>query len=104
MATLPSGTVTFLFTDIEGSTRLVHAVGAEQYAEALAAYRRVVRNACAHNGGVEVDVQGDGVFVPFAIASAAVAAARELSEVFASGRMRVRVGLHAARRCLSSTR
>jgi predicted ATPase len=94
MATLPSGTVTFLFTDIEGSTRLVHAVGAEQYAEALAAYRRVVRNACARNGGVEVDVQGDGVFVAFAIASAAVAAARELSEVFASGRMRVRVGLH----------
>jgi predicted ATPase/DNA-binding SARP family transcriptional activator len=91
---LPGGTVTFLFSDIEGSTRQLHAVGDRRYAEALARYRRVVRDACARNGGVEVDVQGDCVFVAFPAASAAVAAARELSEGLASGEIRARVGLH----------
>src|SRR5207247_9723854 len=56
---LPSGTVTFLFTDVEGSTRLLRELGAEAYAEALAEHRRVVRRACAAAGGVEVDTQGD---------------------------------------------
>jgi predicted ATPase/DNA-binding SARP family transcriptional activator len=91
---LPAGTVTFLFTDIEGSTRHLQTVGAKRYAEALAAYRRAVRDACARNGGVEVDVEGDGVFVAFSTASAAVAAARELGDAFASGEIRVRVGVH----------
>ena len=91
---LPRGTVTFLFTDIEGSTRRLHAVGDARYAEALAEYRRVVREACGRHGGVEVDVQGDCVFAAFAAASAAVAAARELSEELASGAIRARVGLH----------
>jgi predicted ATPase len=86
--------VSFLFTDIERSTRHLHMVGPERYAEALAEYRRTVRDACAGNGGVEVDVQGDSVFVAFATAFAAVAAARELSEAFEAGPMRVRVGLH----------
>jgi class 3 adenylate cyclase len=44
---LPSGTVTFLFTDIEGSTKLLHEVGAESYAKALAEHRRVLREAFA---------------------------------------------------------
>ncbi len=91
---LPTGTVSFLFTDIERSTRHLHKVGAEKYAQALAEYRRTVRDACARNGGVEVDVQGDGVFVAFATAPRAVAAARELSEAFAAGPIRVRIGLH----------
>src|SRR5262249_51263873 len=52
---LPTGTVTFLFTDIEGSTKLLRQLGAEQYADALADHRRVVRTACAEGGGVEVD-------------------------------------------------
>jgi class 3 adenylate cyclase len=56
---LPSGTVTFLFTDVEGSTRLLHELGAEKYAEALADHRRVVREACSARGGIEVDTQGD---------------------------------------------
>jgi class 3 adenylate cyclase len=47
---LPTGTVTFLFTDVEGSTRLLHELGAEGYAEALAEHRRVVREACAEQG------------------------------------------------------
>ena len=49
---LPTGTVTFLFTDVEGSTRLLRELGAEEYAEELAGHRRVVREACASKGGV----------------------------------------------------
>ena len=48
---LPTGTVTFLFTDVEGSTRLLHELGAEAYAEALAEHRRIIREACAAQGG-----------------------------------------------------
>ena len=62
---LPTGTVTFLFTDVEGSTRLLHELGAEAYADALAEHRRVVREACAAKGGVEVDTQGDAFFFAF---------------------------------------
>ena len=54
---LPSGTVTFLFTDIEGSTKLLHDVDAEDYGEALALHRRVLREAFAEHGGVEVERQ-----------------------------------------------
>ena len=59
---LPTGTVTFLFTDVEGSTKLLQELGSEQYADALAEHRRVVREACAAEGGVEVDTQGDALF------------------------------------------
>jgi class 3 adenylate cyclase len=62
---LPAGTVTFLFTDIEGSTRLLHELGAEGYATVLAGHRQVVRDACERNGGVEVDTQGDAFFFAF---------------------------------------
>jgi tetratricopeptide (TPR) repeat protein len=51
---LPTGTVTFLFTDVEGSTKLLHALGAEGYADALAEHRRVIREACASEGGVDL--------------------------------------------------
>jgi class 3 adenylate cyclase len=60
---LPTGTVTLLFTDVEGSTRLLHELGAEAYAEALAHHRGLIREACAAHGGVEVDTQGDAFFV-----------------------------------------
>ena len=73
---LPTGTVTFLFTDVEGSTALLHELGAGAYAEALAKHRRVVREACAGEGGVEVDTQGDAFFFAFPSAPGAVAAAR----------------------------
>src|SRR5512132_131250 len=92
-ARLPTGTVTFLFTDIEGSTRLLHEL-AERYAEALAEHGRVLRAAFARHGGVEVDRQGDAFFVAFARASDAVAAAAEGQAALAEGPVRVRMGLH----------
>ena len=73
---LPSGTVTFLFTDIEGSTRLLHE-HRERYAELLSEHRRVLRDAFARHAGVEVDTQGDAFFVAFARASDAIAAATD---------------------------
>ena len=72
---LPAGTVTFLFTDIEGSTRLLRQLGPERYAEALAEHRRVLRDAFVAEGGVEVDTQGDAFFVAFPTAAGAAAAA-----------------------------
>ena len=91
---LPTGTVTFLFTDVEGSTRLLHELGAEGYAEALAEHRRLIREACARHGGVEVDTQGDAFFFAFPTAPGALAAAAAMTEALASGPIQVRVGLH----------
>jgi predicted ATPase/class 3 adenylate cyclase len=91
---LPSGTVTFLFTDVEGSTRLLHSLGAEGYADALAEHRRVIRAACTAEEGVEVDTQGDAFFFAFPSAPAALRAAATLVEELVSGPVRVRVGLH----------
>jgi predicted ATPase len=93
MRDLPTGTVTFLFTDIEGSTRLLHELG-DGYAEALAEHRRVLREAFARHGGVEVDTQGDAFFVAFARAKDALAAAAEGQEALEPGPIRVRMGLH----------
>ena len=76
---LPTGTVTFLFTDVEGSTSLLNELGAEAYASALADHRRVIREACAANGGVEVDTQGDAFFFAFPTAPGALAAAAEFT-------------------------
>jgi class 3 adenylate cyclase len=91
---LPSGTVTFLFTDVEGSTKLLHELGAEGYAESLARHRRVIREACACHDGVEVDTQGDAFFFAFPTAPGALAAAGETTEALASGPIHVRIGLH----------
>ena len=63
MRELPSGTVSFLFTDVEGSTRLLHDLGAEEYSRVLTAHRRVLREAFAASQGFEVDTQGDAFFV-----------------------------------------
>ena len=93
MRELPSGTVTFLFTDIEGSTRLLHELG-DAYAEALAEHRRTLREAFQRHGGVEVDTQGDAFFVAFARATDALAAAAGGQEALASGPVKVRMGLH----------
>ena len=94
MADLPQGTVTFLFTDIEGSTRLLHELGAERYADALAEHRRVLREVFARCGGVEVDTQGDAFFYSFPTAPAALEAAREGQEELAAGPVAVRMGVH----------
>jgi len=91
---LPSGTVSFLFTDVEGSTRLLHELGADDYAEALAGHRRVLREAFSAHGGVEVDTQGDAFFVAFPTAPGALRAAAEALEGLAAGQIRVRMGLH----------
>lgn len=92
---LPSGTVTFLFTDVEGSTSLLNELGAEAYADALAEHRAVIRKACEANGGVEVDTQGDAFFFAFPTAPGALAAASDFTEQLASGgRIRVRVAVH----------
>ena len=92
--TLPSGTVTFLFTDVEGSTRLLHELGAEGYAQALAAHRRAVREAVGAHGGVEVDTQGDAFFIAFPTAPGALEAAAEALAGLAAGPIRVRIGIH----------
>ena len=91
---LPTGTVTFLFTDIEGSTRLLHALGPDAYADALAEHRRILREAIEAHGGVEVDTQGDAFFVVFATAEGAATAALETKRALASGPISVRMGLH----------
>jgi len=91
---LPTGTVTLLFTDVEGSTRLLHELGSAGYAEALAEHRRVVREAVAAHEGVEVDTQGDAFFVAFPTAEGAAAAALAAQEALAEGPIRVRMGLH----------
>jgi predicted ATPase/class 3 adenylate cyclase len=91
---LPSGTVTFLFTDVEGSTKLLHEVGADAYAEVLADHRRVLRDAVAAHDGVEVDTQGDASFVAFPTAPDALAAVVQARRALADMPVRVRMGLH----------
>ena len=68
---LPTGTVTFLFTDVEGSTKLLHDLGPARYAEALAEHRQILRDAVSAYGGVEVDTQGDALFIAFPTPAAA---------------------------------
>jgi predicted ATPase len=91
---LPAGIVTFLFTDVEGSTQLLHELGAEGYAKALAEHRWILREAFRAHGGVEVDTQGDAFFYAFPSATEALDAAREGQEALLSGPIRVRIGIH----------
>ncbi len=91
---LPSATVTFLFTDVEGSTQLLHELGAEAYAEALAEHRRVLREVFAAEGGAEVDTQGDAFLYVFTDARAAVAAVGAANAALEAGLIRIRSGLH----------
>ena len=93
MRELPSGTVTFVFTDVEGSTKLLHELGAAGYAEALAQHRRAVRDAFARHG-VDVDTQGDAFFYAFPTAPRALEAAAAAQQALAPGAIRVRVGIH----------
>jgi predicted ATPase len=93
MGDLPSGLVTLLFTDVEGSTRLLHELG-DSYADVLAEHRRILREAFAQHNGTEVDTQGDAFFYVFASADDALAAAAEGCELLESGPVRVRIGVH----------
>src|SRR5690349_19453756 len=100
MAEQPRGTVSFLFTDIEGSTQLLAALGTETYAGALARHRELLRKAFADHDGYEVDCEGDAFFVAFGSARSAVSAAVEAQQALAAaewpdGRaLRVRMGIH----------
>ena len=99
MVELPSGTVTLVFTDIEGSTRLLASLGS-RYEAVLAEHRRLLRAAFQSHAGIEVDTQGDALFYAFAKAhdavTAAVAAQRALaSHDFGEGvELKVRMGIH----------
>ena len=90
---LPTGTVTFLFTDVEGSTRLLQEHGAG-YADLLDDHRRALREAFTRHGGVEVDTQGDAFFIAFSRAADAVAAAADGRQALERGAIRVRMGIH----------
>jgi class 3 adenylate cyclase len=96
---LPQGTVTFLFTDIEGSTRLVKALR-ERYVQVLAEHQQIIRAAIAAQGGYEVDTQGDAFFAAFGGAKQAVLCALEVQRALAAypwpagGQVRVRIGVH----------
>jgi len=90
---LPTGSVTLLFTDIEGSTRLLQELG-ERYAEALAEHRRRLREAFRRHGGVEVDTQGDAFCYAFASAKKAIAAADAAQAALSEGPIQVRIGIH----------
>ncbi len=100
---LPTGTVTFLFTDIEGSTSLLHELGPERYAEALAEHRLVFKNAIENWGGIVVDAQGDAFFVAFATATAAVRAAADAQRALAETEIRARMGLHSGEAIVAET-
>ncbi len=99
MAELHGGTVTFLFTDIEGSTGLLRNLR-DRYGEVLAEHRRIVRETLTRYGGEEVDTQGDAFFYVFARARAAAEAAAEAQRALGEhpwpdgGEVRVRMGLH----------
>ena len=99
VSTLPSGTVTFVFTDVEGSTRLLRALG-EGWDGVLSEYRRILRETFAADEGREVDTQGDGMFFVFSRARPAVAAAAEAQRRLEEhewpngAAVRARMGIH----------
>ena len=91
MRSLPTGTVTFLFTDVEGSTKLLHELGTAAYAGALAEHRRAIRDALGAHDGVEVDTQGDAFFIAFPTAPGALAAAAAARDALAKGPIHARM-------------
>jgi predicted ATPase/class 3 adenylate cyclase len=107
MTPLPTGTVTFLFTDIEGSTRMLRDVGQVVYAGALAQHHALMREAIASAGGVEVGTEGDSFFVAFGGAGAAIAAVVSAQRALQGqawppgAEIRVRMGLHTGEGVLS---
>jgi class 3 adenylate cyclase len=100
MSTLPGGTVTFVFTDIEGSTRLLQELGDEGYGRVSGDHRRLVREAFGARGGTEIDTQGDAFFFSFPRARDAVAAAVDAQRALRDHEwpegleVSVRMGLH----------
>ena len=109
MRELPTGTVTFLFTDVEGSTRLLKQLR-ERYGEVLAEHHRILRAAFEQAGGHEIDTQGDSFFVAFRNARDAVAAAVAAQRALAQhawpndAELRVRMGIHTGEASLADER
>jgi predicted ATPase/class 3 adenylate cyclase len=107
MSSLPSGTVTFLFTDIEGSTQLLQQLGG-QFAALLAQQQQILREACEAHGGQVIDTPGDAFFVAFPRAVEAIRAVVQSQRALAaqawpSGvRVRVRMGLHTGEAQISA--
>jgi class 3 adenylate cyclase len=91
---LPTGTVTFVFTDIEGSTRMLAELGSEQYGEVLSRHHAACREAWAAYGGVEVDTAGDAFFVAFPTAAGGLRAALDAQGALAELGLGVRMGVH----------
>jgi class 3 adenylate cyclase len=100
MPNLPSGTVTFLFSDIEGSTALLKKMGDERYTQTLAEHRRILRESFVRRGGQEIDTQGDAFFYSFPRARDAVLASVDAQRSMTDHDwpddlpVRVRIGLH----------
>jgi class 3 adenylate cyclase len=107
MPTLPSGTVTFVFSDIEGSTTLLKALG-DGYGDVLSEHRRLMRECFTSQGGVEIDTQGDAFFFAFprardAVSSAVEAQRQHASHAWPEGHaVRVRMGLHTGEPAVGS--
>jgi class 3 adenylate cyclase/DNA-binding CsgD family transcriptional regulator len=105
---LPTGTVTFLFTDIEGSTRLLKALGRDRYGEVLSTHNRLLREAFEAAGGLEIDRKGDSFFAVFGSAGAAVSAAADAQAALAreewpaDASVKVRMGLHTGEAVVGS--
>jgi DNA-binding SARP family transcriptional activator/DNA-binding beta-propeller fold protein YncE len=105
---VPTGTVTFLFTDVEGSTRLVRELG-DDYGTLLEQHHALVRSALGERGGEEVDTQGDAFFFAFRRARDAVRGAVELQKRIAGSRwpqdvtIRVRIGIHTGEPGIAET-
>jgi class 3 adenylate cyclase len=99
MSSFPGGTVTFLFSDIEGSTRLLQELG-DEYTQVVGDHRRIMRGAMEGHGGTEIDTQGDAFFFSFPRAKDAAAAAVDAQRALAGhewpgdAQVRVRMGLH----------
>ena len=81
MSSLPVGTVTFLFSDIEGSTRLLRELG-DRYGDLVALHHRLIRESASGAGGTEIDAQGDAFFFSFPRARDAVAGALTAQQQF----------------------
>lgn len=101
MSELPHGTVTLLFTDVEGSTQLQHRLGGDGYQEVVAEHRRLLEDAFANHAGVVVDRQTESFFVAFGRARDAVQAAADAQQLLArhtwpaGTQVRVRMGIHS---------
>ncbi len=102
-------TLTFVFTDIEGSTRLLRRLGEGAYTQVLAGHHALIRSALAAHGGSEVDTQGDAFFAVFSSPTACVAAAIQMQQALeaqawpAGEHVRVRVGIHTGEASKTAT-